>query len=144
MTTTRKGSSGRRGLRVGLAGLLLVLEAATVLAPTPLAHAQSVMRDYPVPGGSYRPGRGWLPRSVAAVVSCSACPGGAGDACWSRSSIGSGRSGWPCRPRRTGDSCSPRSPRRACGARLRGELSALNVEVMDGPAGATWRIKEQA
>ena len=28
--------------------------------------------------------------------------------------------------------------------RLRGELSALNVEVMDGPAGATWRIKEQA
>src|SRR6185503_8744778 len=51
MTTTRKGSSGRRGLRVGLAGLLLVLEAATVLAPTPLAHAQSTMRDYPVPGG---------------------------------------------------------------------------------------------
>jgi cysteinyl-tRNA synthetase len=28
--------------------------------------------------------------------------------------------------------------------RLRGELSALNVEVMDGPAGATWRIREQA
>jgi cysteinyl-tRNA synthetase len=28
--------------------------------------------------------------------------------------------------------------------RLRGELTALNVEVMDGPAGATWRIKEQA
>ena len=28
--------------------------------------------------------------------------------------------------------------------RLRGELAALNVEVMDGPAGATWRIKEQA
>jgi cysteinyl-tRNA synthetase len=28
--------------------------------------------------------------------------------------------------------------------RLRGELSALNVEVMDGPAGATWRIKESA
>ncbi len=28
--------------------------------------------------------------------------------------------------------------------RLRDELSALNVEVMDGPAGATWRIKEQA
>ena len=26
--------------------------------------------------------------------------------------------------------------------RLRAELSALNVEVMDGPAGATWRIKE--
>ena len=24
------------------------------------------------------------------------------------------------------------------------ELTALNVEVMDGPAGATWRIKEQA
>ncbi|WP_337186921.1 cysteine--tRNA ligase [Phenylobacterium sp.] len=28
--------------------------------------------------------------------------------------------------------------------RIRGELAALNVEVMDGPAGATWRIKEQA
>jgi cysteinyl-tRNA synthetase len=28
--------------------------------------------------------------------------------------------------------------------RLRGELAALNVEVMDGPAGATWRMKEQA
>jgi cysteinyl-tRNA synthetase len=28
--------------------------------------------------------------------------------------------------------------------RLRAELTALNVEVMDGPAGATWRIKEQA
>ena len=28
--------------------------------------------------------------------------------------------------------------------RIRGELSALNVEVMDGPTGATWRIKEQA
>jgi len=26
--------------------------------------------------------------------------------------------------------------------RLRGELSALNVEVMDGPSGATWRFKE--
>jgi cysteinyl-tRNA synthetase len=28
--------------------------------------------------------------------------------------------------------------------RIRGELAALNVEVMDGPGGATWRIKEQA
>ncbi|HEY3950507.1 cysteine--tRNA ligase [Phenylobacterium sp.] len=28
--------------------------------------------------------------------------------------------------------------------RLRAELAALNVEVMDGPAGATWRMKEQA
>ncbi|MDZ4374083.1 MAG: cysteine--tRNA ligase [Phenylobacterium sp.] len=28
--------------------------------------------------------------------------------------------------------------------RIRGELAALNVEVMDGPNGATWRIKEQA
>jgi cysteinyl-tRNA synthetase len=28
--------------------------------------------------------------------------------------------------------------------RIRAELSALNVEVMDGPSGATWRIKEQA
>ena len=28
--------------------------------------------------------------------------------------------------------------------RLRDALSALNVEVMDGPAGATWRLKEQA
>ncbi len=28
--------------------------------------------------------------------------------------------------------------------RIRDELNALNVEVMDGPAGATWRIKEQA
>jgi cysteinyl-tRNA synthetase len=28
--------------------------------------------------------------------------------------------------------------------RIRGALSALNVEVMDGPTGASWRIKEQA
>jgi cysteinyl-tRNA synthetase len=28
--------------------------------------------------------------------------------------------------------------------RIRAELTALNVEVMDGPTGATWRIKEQA
>ena len=28
--------------------------------------------------------------------------------------------------------------------RIRAELAALNVEVMDGPSGATWRIKEQA
>ncbi len=28
--------------------------------------------------------------------------------------------------------------------RIRAELTALNVEVMDGPSGATWRIKEQA
>jgi cysteinyl-tRNA synthetase len=28
--------------------------------------------------------------------------------------------------------------------RIRAELAALNVEVMDSPAGATWRIKEQA
>jgi cysteinyl-tRNA synthetase len=28
--------------------------------------------------------------------------------------------------------------------RIRAELTALNVEVMDGPAGATWRLKEQA
>jgi cysteinyl-tRNA synthetase len=28
--------------------------------------------------------------------------------------------------------------------RIRAELAALNVEVMDGPNGATWRIKEQA
>ncbi len=27
--------------------------------------------------------------------------------------------------------------------RIRAELTALNIEVMDGPAGATWRIKEQ-
>jgi cysteinyl-tRNA synthetase len=27
--------------------------------------------------------------------------------------------------------------------RIRAELAALNVEVMDGPAGATWRIREQ-
>ena len=28
--------------------------------------------------------------------------------------------------------------------RIRVQLAELNVEVMDGPAGATWRIKEQA
>ena len=28
--------------------------------------------------------------------------------------------------------------------RIRAELTALNVEVMDGPTGATWKIKEQA
>ncbi len=28
--------------------------------------------------------------------------------------------------------------------RIRGELDALNVVVMDGPAGATWRFKEPA
>jgi cysteinyl-tRNA synthetase len=27
--------------------------------------------------------------------------------------------------------------------RIRAELTALNVEVMDGPSGATWRLKEQ-
>jgi cysteinyl-tRNA synthetase len=27
--------------------------------------------------------------------------------------------------------------------RIRAELTALNVEVMDGPTGATWKIKEQ-
>jgi cysteinyl-tRNA synthetase len=32
----------------------------------------------------------------------------------------------------------------AAADRIRDELTALNVEVMDGPAGATWRIKEQA
>ena len=29
-------------------------------------------------------------------------------------------------------------------AKNKAELTALKVEVMDGPAGATWRIKEQA
>ena len=28
--------------------------------------------------------------------------------------------------------------------RIRAELTALNVEVMDSPSGATWRIKETA
>jgi cysteinyl-tRNA synthetase len=28
--------------------------------------------------------------------------------------------------------------------RIRDALTALNVEVMDGPTGATWRIREQA
>ena len=28
--------------------------------------------------------------------------------------------------------------------RIRAELAALNVEVMDGPTGATWRIKGDA
>ena len=28
--------------------------------------------------------------------------------------------------------------------RIRDELTALKVEVMDGPTGATWRIKEAA
>ncbi|HKR86671.1 MAG TPA: cysteine--tRNA ligase, partial [Phenylobacterium sp.] len=28
--------------------------------------------------------------------------------------------------------------------RIRVQLAELNVEVMDGPTGATWRIKEQA
>ncbi len=51
MNNTLIGTASRRGLRLGLAGLLLVLEAATVLAPAPLAQAQSAMRDYPVPGG---------------------------------------------------------------------------------------------
>jgi hypothetical protein len=42
----------RKALRVGLAGLLLALEVATVLAPAaPVAHAQSMLRDYPIPGG---------------------------------------------------------------------------------------------
>ena len=30
----------------------------------------------------------------------------------------------------------------AAADRIRDELTALNIEVMDGPAGATWRIKE--
>ena len=32
----------------------------------------------------------------------------------------------------------------AAADRIRDELAALNVEVMDGPTGATWRLKEQA
>ncbi|MDE2488370.1 MAG: cysteine--tRNA ligase [Alphaproteobacteria bacterium] len=32
----------------------------------------------------------------------------------------------------------------AAADRLRAELTALNVEVMDGPAGATWRLKDNA
>ncbi|MDP3748827.1 MAG: cysteine--tRNA ligase [Phenylobacterium sp.] len=32
----------------------------------------------------------------------------------------------------------------AAADRIRDELTSLNVEVMDGPTGATWRIKEQA
>lgn len=32
----------------------------------------------------------------------------------------------------------------AAADRIRGELTALNIEVMDNPTGATWRIKEQA
>jgi cysteinyl-tRNA synthetase len=32
----------------------------------------------------------------------------------------------------------------AAADRIRDELAALNIEVMDGPAGATWRVKEQA
>ncbi|WP_421934218.1 cysteine--tRNA ligase [Phenylobacterium sp.] len=31
----------------------------------------------------------------------------------------------------------------AAADRIRGELTALNIEVMDNPTGATWRIKEQ-
>jgi len=30
----------------------------------------------------------------------------------------------------------------AAADRIRDELTALNVEVMDGPTGATWRIKD--
>src|SRR5947207_11257521 len=52
MPTTRTGPTGtRRALRVGLAGLLLVLELATAFGPSRPALAQSAMRDYPVPGG---------------------------------------------------------------------------------------------
>ncbi|MDP2010739.1 MAG: cysteine--tRNA ligase [Phenylobacterium sp.] len=32
----------------------------------------------------------------------------------------------------------------AAADRIRGELTALNIEVMDNPTGATWRIKEQS
>ena len=32
----------------------------------------------------------------------------------------------------------------AAADRIRDALTALNVEVMDGPTGATWRIREQA
>src|SRR5882672_3687063 len=52
MPTTRLRPAGsRRGLRFGLAGLLLALELATAFVPGKLAQAQSAMRDYPVPGG---------------------------------------------------------------------------------------------
>ncbi len=49
MSTTR---NPRRGLRVGLAGLLMALELATAFAPG-MARAQSAssFTDYPVPGG---------------------------------------------------------------------------------------------
>src|SRR5438309_2619230 len=43
-----------RGLRVGVASLLVALELATAVVSGPVAHAQSTgggLRDYPVPGG---------------------------------------------------------------------------------------------
>jgi hypothetical protein len=41
----------RRGIRLGLAGLLLALEMGTALVPGRTALAQSSQLDYPVPGG---------------------------------------------------------------------------------------------
>jgi len=43
-----------RGLRVGVASLLVALELATAVVSGPIAQAQSFgggLRDYPVPGG---------------------------------------------------------------------------------------------
>ena len=41
----------RRRLRLGLAGLIVAVEIATVFGPGPVASAQTALRDYPVPGG---------------------------------------------------------------------------------------------
>ncbi len=40
-----------RALRLCLAGLALAVEVAVAFVPGPLAHAQTGIRDYPVPGG---------------------------------------------------------------------------------------------
>src|SRR5579859_3103587 len=52
MRSVSLGLTTRRALRIGLAGLMVAIEAVTAFAPG-AAHAQSAagLRDYPIPGG---------------------------------------------------------------------------------------------
>jgi hypothetical protein len=43
--------TARRGLRFAVAGVVLAFELATAFLPGAPVHAQSALRDYPVPGG---------------------------------------------------------------------------------------------
>jgi hypothetical protein len=52
-------------LRSGLAGLLLLLELATLFAPATAARADSALHDYPVPGGWFYSQESRVPQDLA-------------------------------------------------------------------------------